>query len=192
MVQQIRSVDLVYTQEAQAHVLHSFYNGLKAWGCESHDSVYPLIIIMSHSITVRKEKESVSLWWIVFIPKFGNVSWLISVSSGTDTHTKEEEGKRKRSLITDLLHMRIYSYKVTTDRVNAFLNYLHNLVSSVHVNILNMSLFLLQVNMKMREITEREHKVKHHPLESPSHQKVKPFTVSSNCFFYRREQDPTT
>lgn len=33
--------------------------------------------------------------------------------------------------------------------------------------------FLLQVNMKMREITEREHKVKHHPLESPSHQKVK-------------------
>lgn len=24
----------------------------------------------------------------------------------------------------------------------------------------------------MREITEREHKVKHHPLESPSHQKV--------------------
>lgn len=30
-----------------------------------------------------------------------------------------------------------------------------------------------QVNMKMREITEREHKVKHHPLESPSHQKVK-------------------
>lgn len=34
--------------------------------------------------------------------------------------------------------------------------------------------FLLQVNMKMREITEREHKVKHHPLESPSHQKVKP------------------
>lgn len=33
--------------------------------------------------------------------------------------------------------------------------------------------FILQVNMKMREITEREHKVKHHPLESPSHQKVK-------------------
>lgn len=33
--------------------------------------------------------------------------------------------------------------------------------------------FALQVNMKMREITEREHKVKHHPLESPSHQKVK-------------------
>lgn len=27
--------------------------------------------------------------------------------------------------------------------------------------------------MKMREITDREHKVKHHPLESPSHQKVK-------------------
>ncbi|MEQ2279156.1 Calmodulin-regulated spectrin-associated protein 1-B [Ameca splendens] len=34
-----------------------------------------------------------------------------------------------------------------------------------------------QVNMKMREMTEREHKVKHHPLESPSHQKVR----------YRRE-----
>lgn len=33
--------------------------------------------------------------------------------------------------------------------------------------------FPLQVNMKIREITEREHKVKHHPLESPSHQKVK-------------------
>lgn len=32
--------------------------------------------------------------------------------------------------------------------------------------------FLLQVNMKMKEITERERKVKHHPLESPSHQKV--------------------
>uniref|UniRef100_A0A1A8F9E2 Calmodulin regulated spectrin-associated protein 1b n=2 Tax=Nothobranchius korthausae TaxID=1143690 RepID=A0A1A8F9E2_9TELE len=28
-----------------------------------------------------------------------------------------------------------------------------------------------KVNMKMREMTEREHKVKHHPLESPSHQK---------------------
>ncbi|XP_040011048.1 calmodulin-regulated spectrin-associated protein 1-B isoform X2 [Xiphias gladius] len=34
-----------------------------------------------------------------------------------------------------------------------------------------------KVNMKMREIAEREHKVKHHPLESPSHQKVR----------YRRE-----
>lgn len=41
--------------------------------------------------------------------------------------------------------------------------------------------------MKMREITEREHKVKHHPLESPSHQKVKPLTVSRSWFFYRRE-----
>lgn len=39
-------------------------------------------------------------------------------------------------------------------------------------NVTNTS-FALQVNMKMREITEREHKVKHHPLESPSHQKVK-------------------
>lgn len=38
-------------------------------------------------------------------------------------------------------------------------------------------LILLQVNMKMREITEREHKVKHHPLESPSHQKVKLLSV---------------
>ena len=28
--------------------------------------------------------------------------------------------------------------------------------------------------MKMREYTEREHKVKQHPLESPGHQKVKP------------------
>lgn len=41
--------------------------------------------------------------------------------------------------------------------------------------------------MKMREITEREHKVKHHPLESPSHQKVKPHTMSSICFFFRRK-----
>lgn len=40
-------------------------------------------------------------------------------------------------------------------------------------------LSILQVNMKMREITEREHKVKHHPLESPSHQKVKLLNGSS-------------
>lgn len=33
--------------------------------------------------------------------------------------------------------------------------------------------------MKMREIAEREHKVKHHPLESPSHQKVKPLKIGS-------------
>lgn len=42
--------------------------------------------------------------------------------------------------------------------------------------------FLLQVNMKMREMTEREHKVKHHPLESPSHQKVIPFSVTVQNF----------
>jgi len=29
-----------------------------------------------------------------------------------------------------------------------------------------------QVNMKLREYAEREHRVKQHPLESPSHQKV--------------------
>ncbi|XP_040898234.1 calmodulin-regulated spectrin-associated protein 1-B isoform X2 [Toxotes jaculatrix] len=40
-----------------------------------------------------------------------------------------------------------------------------------------MVFWINKVNMKMREITEREHKVKHHPLESPSHQKVR----------YRRE-----
>lgn len=40
-----------------------------------------------------------------------------------------------------------------------------------------MIFWINKVNMKMREITEREHKVKHHPLESPSHQKVR----------YRRE-----
>ncbi|XP_054867467.1 calmodulin-regulated spectrin-associated protein 1-B isoform X3 [Amphiprion ocellaris] len=34
-----------------------------------------------------------------------------------------------------------------------------------------MIFWINKVNMKMREITEREHKVKHHPLESPSHQK---------------------
>uniref|UniRef100_A0A674NVP6 Calmodulin regulated spectrin-associated protein 1b n=1 Tax=Takifugu rubripes TaxID=31033 RepID=A0A674NVP6_TAKRU len=34
-----------------------------------------------------------------------------------------------------------------------------------------MVFWINKVNMKMREITEREHKVKHHPLESPSHQK---------------------
>uniref|UniRef100_A0A3P8SMV9 Calmodulin regulated spectrin-associated protein 1b n=1 Tax=Amphiprion percula TaxID=161767 RepID=A0A3P8SMV9_AMPPE len=45
-----------------------------------------------------------------------------------------------------------------------------------------MIFWINKVNMKMREITEREHKVKHHPLESPSHQKVKPHTVR-----YRRE-----
>ncbi|KAM3611517.1 uncharacterized protein V6R79_019955 [Siganus canaliculatus] len=40
-----------------------------------------------------------------------------------------------------------------------------------------MVFWINKVNMKMREITEKEHKVKHHPLESPSHQKVR----------YRRE-----
>ncbi|CAB1429476.1 unnamed protein product [Pleuronectes platessa] len=40
-----------------------------------------------------------------------------------------------------------------------------------------MVFWINKVNMKMREISEREHKVKHHPLESPSHQKVR----------YRRE-----
>ncbi|XP_028269590.1 calmodulin-regulated spectrin-associated protein 1-B isoform X2 [Parambassis ranga] len=34
-----------------------------------------------------------------------------------------------------------------------------------------MIFWINKVNMKMRDITEREHKVKHHPLESPSHQK---------------------
>lgn len=59
--------------------------------------------------------------------------------------------------------------------VNKQVKHLHNLV---HDNIISMSLCLLQVNVKMREIAEREHKVKHHHLESPSHQKVKPLTVS--------------
>lgn len=45
--------------------------------------------------------------------------------------------------------------------------------------------FPLQVNMKMREITEREHKVKHHPLESPSHQKVKPSNSVPRFIFSR-------
>ncbi|XP_059192872.1 calmodulin-regulated spectrin-associated protein 1-B isoform X2 [Centropristis striata] len=40
-----------------------------------------------------------------------------------------------------------------------------------------MVFWINKVNMKMREIAERAHKVKHHPLESPSHQKVR----------YRRE-----
>uniref|UniRef100_A0A672GNM9 Calmodulin regulated spectrin-associated protein 1b n=1 Tax=Salarias fasciatus TaxID=181472 RepID=A0A672GNM9_SALFA len=40
-----------------------------------------------------------------------------------------------------------------------------------------MVFWINKVNMKMREVAEREHKVKHHPLESPSHQKVR----------YRRE-----
>uniref|UniRef100_A0A8C3AI37 Calmodulin regulated spectrin-associated protein 1b n=1 Tax=Cyclopterus lumpus TaxID=8103 RepID=A0A8C3AI37_CYCLU len=40
-----------------------------------------------------------------------------------------------------------------------------------------MVFWINKVNTKMREISEREHKVKHHPLESPSHQKVR----------YRRE-----
>ncbi|XP_040052246.2 calmodulin-regulated spectrin-associated protein 1-B isoform X2 [Gasterosteus aculeatus] len=34
-----------------------------------------------------------------------------------------------------------------------------------------MVFWINKVNTKMRELTEREHKVKHHPLESPSHQK---------------------
>ncbi|CAK6959755.1 calmodulin-regulated spectrin-associated protein 1-B [Scomber scombrus] len=40
-----------------------------------------------------------------------------------------------------------------------------------------MVFWINKVNTKMREITDRENKVKHHPLESPSHQKVR----------YRRE-----
>uniref|UniRef100_A0A3Q3QC75 CKK domain-containing protein n=1 Tax=Monopterus albus TaxID=43700 RepID=A0A3Q3QC75_MONAL len=40
-----------------------------------------------------------------------------------------------------------------------------------------MVFWINKVNMKMREIMEKEHKAKHHPLESPSHQKVR----------YRRE-----
>ncbi|XP_054467809.1 calmodulin-regulated spectrin-associated protein 1-B isoform X2 [Anoplopoma fimbria] len=40
-----------------------------------------------------------------------------------------------------------------------------------------MVFWINKVNTKMREIAEREQKVKHHPLESPSHQKVR----------YRRE-----
>uniref|UniRef100_A0A8C5AX31 Uncharacterized protein n=1 Tax=Gadus morhua TaxID=8049 RepID=A0A8C5AX31_GADMO len=40
-----------------------------------------------------------------------------------------------------------------------------------------MLFWINKVNMKMREYTEREHKVKQHPLESPGHQKVR----------YRRE-----
>ncbi|XP_064828778.1 calmodulin-regulated spectrin-associated protein 1-B-like isoform X2 [Oncorhynchus masou masou] len=40
-----------------------------------------------------------------------------------------------------------------------------------------MVFWINKVNLKMREITERELKVKHHPLESPNHQKVR----------YRRE-----
>ncbi|XP_056145853.1 calmodulin-regulated spectrin-associated protein 1-B-like [Lampris incognitus] len=40
-----------------------------------------------------------------------------------------------------------------------------------------MVFWINKVNMKMREISEREYKVKQHPLESPSHQKVR----------YRRE-----
>uniref|UniRef100_A0A3B3UAR8 Calmodulin regulated spectrin-associated protein 1b n=1 Tax=Poecilia latipinna TaxID=48699 RepID=A0A3B3UAR8_9TELE len=35
-----------------------------------------------------------------------------------------------------------------------------------------MVFWINKVNMKMREMMEREHKVKHHPLESPSHQKL--------------------
>ncbi|KAM8864883.1 calmodulin-regulated spectrin-associated protein 1-B isoform 1-T1 [Synchiropus picturatus] len=34
-----------------------------------------------------------------------------------------------------------------------------------------MVFWINKVNLKMREISDREHKVKHHPLESPSHQK---------------------
>ncbi|KAM4578502.1 calmodulin-regulated spectrin-associated protein 1-B isoform 3-T3 [Fundulus diaphanus] len=34
-----------------------------------------------------------------------------------------------------------------------------------------MVFWINKVNLKMRDMTEREHKVKHHPLESPSHQK---------------------
>uniref|UniRef100_A0AAZ3P6I1 Calmodulin-regulated spectrin-associated protein 1-B-like n=1 Tax=Oncorhynchus tshawytscha TaxID=74940 RepID=A0AAZ3P6I1_ONCTS len=36
-----------------------------------------------------------------------------------------------------------------------------------------MVFWINKVNLKMREITERELKVKHHPLESPNHQKVR-------------------
>jgi len=38
--------------------------------------------------------------------------------------------------------------------------------------IIALPFFVLQVNLKMREITEMEHKSKQHLLDSPSHQKV--------------------
>lgn len=48
------------------------------------------------------------------------------------------------------------------------------LVVSVSFVSLICSVCLLQVNIKMREIAAKEMKMKHHLLESPSHQKVAP------------------
>ncbi|XP_005743181.1 calmodulin-regulated spectrin-associated protein 1-B [Pundamilia nyererei] len=60
-----------------------------------------------------------------------------------------------------------------------------------------MVFWINKVNMKMREIAEREHKVKHHPLESPSHQKPDVMHELAHCMLgpeelseavrYRRE-----
>lgn len=86
------------------------------------------------------------------------------------------KGLELKTFLICCIYAQIYCNQLTTEHVN--------------VIIRNMS-FLLQVNMKMREITEREHKVKHHPLESPSHQKVNSdvrlLVFVFFVFFYRRE-----
>ncbi|XP_035999960.1 calmodulin-regulated spectrin-associated protein 1-B isoform X3 [Fundulus heteroclitus] len=60
-----------------------------------------------------------------------------------------------------------------------------------------MVFWINKVNLKMRDMTEREHKVKHHPLESPSHQKPDAAPEPAHCMLepqdlpelvrYRRE-----
>ncbi|KAK7945309.1 hypothetical protein WMY93_001037 [Mugilogobius chulae] len=60
-----------------------------------------------------------------------------------------------------------------------------------------MVFWINKVNTKMREMSEKEHKVKHHPLESPSHQKLHVMHELTDCMLkleklkemvrYRRE-----
>uniref|UniRef100_UPI003AAE7B97 calmodulin-regulated spectrin-associated protein 1-B n=1 Tax=Centroberyx gerrardi TaxID=166262 RepID=UPI003AAE7B97 len=50
-----------------------------------------------------------------------------------------------------------------------------------------MVFWINKVNMKMREITEREHKVKQHPLESPSHQKPDVMHELAHCMLEPEE-----
>ncbi|XP_047197381.1 calmodulin-regulated spectrin-associated protein 1-B isoform X2 [Hippoglossus stenolepis] len=50
-----------------------------------------------------------------------------------------------------------------------------------------MVFWINKVNMKMREISEREHKVKHHPLESPSHQKPDVVHKPAHCMLEPKE-----
>uniref|UniRef100_A0A8C7MII4 Calmodulin regulated spectrin-associated protein 1b n=1 Tax=Oncorhynchus kisutch TaxID=8019 RepID=A0A8C7MII4_ONCKI len=55
-----------------------------------------------------------------------------------------------------------------------------------------MVFWINKVNLKMREITERELKVKHHPLESPNHQKSDFMHALAHCMLEPEELELST